>query len=53
MLWNDAIWNDMMLYTLLGKRLSYPLSGVGFKTVVTFNLWVGPSIFSSATTGDV
>ena len=53
MLWNDVIWNDMMLYTLLGKRLSYPLSGVGSKTVVTFNLWAGPSIFSSATTGDV
>ena len=33
MLLNDVIWNDMMLYTPLGKRLSHPLSGVGFKTV--------------------
>ena len=37
MLWNDVIWNDMMLYKLLGKRLPYPLSGVGSKA--TFG-WV-------------
>ena len=75
MLWNDVIWNDMMLYTLLGKRLSYSLSfhfcvcvvcvcvwcacvcgggwGEGSNTVVTFNLWAGPLIFSRAITGDV
>ena len=42
-----GIWDMRFLHTVQGG------GGGGVETVVTFNLWAGPSIFSSATTEDV